>query len=390
MTQLVCEIDEIHEDSSGLIRRVALLLGSIIQNMESERYRSGNASPQSMACFYDFLEHSWECYSLPKFGSLTFEQMIQHEPIDPQQRSETHSGLLEFACDSGFTYFVQHHIELNHGIPQTDGQPLLFYAVCKNGLEHRSYLHGELSSSDRRVRHNRLEPVELLLQHGADPNEIFQGSTPWISALNTVDSLASRFPSSQEVWDNRFECFLLALDAAGHMLRYGAQPDLTSDRFVGGEDSMNSSRAHSSWRSDHISTRIFQDLLQKHCCSTKSIANCSCARAKAVRPKLVELAELVEQKKFEMLLGQRIHLGWPREPKFKLVSIPYYLLVGPTVLLTIALLSVLEWHSKRSRAENHGRRISAAGGDEVNHEDADDGVNKAGAEDAELDDFRRR
>lgn len=67
-------------------------------------------------------------------------------------------------------------------------------------------------------------------------------------------------------------------------------------------------------------------------------------------PKLGELVELVKLKKLEKLQGSHLHLGWPGKSKSNLISMSYYLWVGPTALLAFALLKALEWYSQWNRA----------------------------------------
>jgi hypothetical protein len=365
MAHLALKIDEIHEDADYLAYTTTRLIFDVIHCIEIAEYRSGIASLQSVARLEDLLEHSWECYPLPKLSSLTFEQMLSRAAkLDPQQSSETHSGLLEYACHAGFTYFLQRHIELNHGIPRTTGGPLLSYAVSKNGQWERALLNKELSWLSPHPKGDRLEPVELLLQHGADPNEIFQEATPWSHALTNIDHYAVISVYHGMLASDKGE-FFLALDDAGHMLRHGADPDLEFEYSVDETDV---------WpRKDlgeirNVSTHIFKDCLeQKICCKSRSLSNCSCAAARRLRPKLIELAKLVDQKKLEKRLGVLVRFGRFGILVADLRSTLLEMLAG--LVQSIPLLAVVlhavriavELYTRDGRTGNRNARLSPSG-----------------------------
>jgi hypothetical protein len=58
-----------------------------------------------------------------------------------------------------------------------------------------------------------------------------------------------------------------------------------------------------------ISTQIFAEILNEDCCKFSTVAECTCEWARSLRPPLLELVELVEEKKLEKRLGPPVHLG---------------------------------------------------------------------------------
>jgi len=148
------------------------LLTHVISSIEVDRHFSGVVPVRSMTCLKILLEKPWDADPSSTLASLkgTWDFPAIGRSI-PHLRAT--SGFLEFATCCGFTYYLQSQIELNHGIPHTNNLPLLFWAIPQlRGIgESISYLF-------RSAKNQWTDRLELLLQHGANPNGTYQGRTP--------------------------------------------------------------------------------------------------------------------------------------------------------------------------------------------------------------------
>jgi hypothetical protein len=257
---------------------------------------------------------------LPTLASLTWSRTL---PATGSKRPalKLRAGFLEYATYKGFASYLQHQIGLNNNIiPATESCPSLFYAVSWNSLAARLSLPFP-SSSDGNVASPKAQitqPLELLLHHGANPNETYEGRTPWGELLRLFRNYL-RDDSSYQRSTFALDILSAALDVARHMLEHGAHLSLgvavvhgtNSDPASGSGPDQDQDRNDDESAEDVVSTRIFKDLLAEKCCTSGGcFMDCSCADARLFRPQFTELAELVERKKMEERLGLLVHLGW--------------------------------------------------------------------------------
>ncbi|ORY15849.1 hypothetical protein BCR34DRAFT_598123 [Clohesyomyces aquaticus] len=127
--------------------------------------------------------------ALKDLSSAQKEEMllpVEHESWcdtlmeDYQRPVPWHDTFLAFSIRHGLVFYVQAKIQANGGaLPNKKGRPLLDYA-------------GRPVPSDRHW-HAAINPdiVKCLLEHGADPNEKFNGFSPWQNALyNPTDDFS--------------------------------------------------------------------------------------------------------------------------------------------------------------------------------------------------------
>jgi len=369
IAHLVMGLHELREYVDRLESDIPNLLSNVMRSIETDRYVSDIVRLQATACLEHLLEKSLPGYPFPNLRSVTWS-LTWRPSGGRRQRLEIRAGLLEFATYQGFTYYVQRQIELNHGIPHTNGRPLLFYALPQ-GIQCSPVSYPENKYNSRT---QRLGACELLLQHGADPNEVYKGRTPWGVLLEDFIGTWHEYALGPlgQTKNHRRDLPYDYLYVARHMLHHGADPDY---------DGLACPR--------YVSTRMIEDLLHEDCCKSTFIGICSCAAARRLRPKLEEIIGLLKQKKLEKQLGPRVHLGLPGHPESKLFSIPYYLWVGPTALLVIAFFKAWEWYSERYGAANSESRALVATCDSVRKSRADR-RRAANAKIAELDEFKQR
>lgn len=241
------------------------LSNSLLLYIEKGMFRSGVLPRYTIECLIRMQEKEWKRF--PDFPCL-------HET-------------LRHTIGGGLTHYLQYQTESLRQLPRTEDRPLLCYALSMRTLHLRAFRDEELDRESIRLGFARVGPLEMLLQHGASPNEVYEEeavggdtygeSTPWTDALylvkNQVDFWYSR---SRE----GLKMFLHALTSAQYMLRYGADPNLG----LGGSG---------------ISTQIFVDILRKECCPSKSLAECSCCWARDLKPRVTELVKLVEERRLE-------------------------------------------------------------------------------------------
>jgi hypothetical protein len=128
--------------------------------------------------------------------------------------------------------------------------------------------------------------VRLLLAEGADPNEVCHGLTPWSIVLHRIcsghdDDFPLRQVDAPDVFTQRKQSFLDKLEVAKLMLDHGADPFYTME-----------TQRYS------ISPKIFADMLERECCGGYALNHCSCAYAREIKPRLTELVDLVEERKY--------------------------------------------------------------------------------------------
>jgi len=132
-----------------------------------------------------------------------------------------------------------------------------------------------------------VDPVKLLLATGADSNECRQGLTPWSVVLQRLCpkldnclSLCRGGPDYAIFWPEKF--LLDTLEVAKLMLQYGADPfySMETEGYT-------------------ISPQIFAELLDRQCCNGYALNDCICAYARALQPRLTDLVELVEERRYQ-------------------------------------------------------------------------------------------
>ena len=144
----------------------------------------------------------------------------------------------------------------------------------------------------------RDDALQMLLQHGADPNEVYEGQIPWGKALPFVDEEAKTWQARSSGMNQHLDDFhwalvdfLYALHTAKQLLRYGADPDFHDAHF-------------------DPSTAFFVSLLNRNCCDKSlKLASCPCGHGNALKSSIVELVELAKEKSLEKRLGPLVHLG---------------------------------------------------------------------------------
>ena len=205
--------------------------------------------------------------------------------------------LLPFTIEHGCIYNLRRETELDGGLPQTHDRPLLFYAVSegRGHITFRVSMFTEMSTSSGFKRDDALQ---MLLQHGADPNEVYEGQTPWGKAFPFVDEEAKTWQARSSGMNQHLDDFhwalvdfLYALHTAKQLLRYGADPDFHDAHF-------------------DPSTAFFVSLLNRNCCDKSlKLASCPCGHGNALKSSIVELVELAKEKSLEKRLGPLVHLG---------------------------------------------------------------------------------
>lgn len=350
MAHLVLALHDNRKDRSGVANTMLDLLSDAVRSIEIDRSTSNSPPHQSMTCLQQLTQKQWQNYPFPTLASLTWSRTL---PATGSGRPalKLRAGFLEYATYKGYASYLQHRIELNHGlIPATDGCPLLFYAVSWNSLAARLSPPSPSSSSvNSPPTAPTLHPQELLLHHNANPNELYEGRTPWGELLRLFRNYL-RDDSSYDRTKFALDVLSAALDVARCMLLHGADPSLGDAEAVvrgvavsnpksgsGSDQAQNRNDDEDS--SDVVSTRIFRDLLKETCCTSGGrFADCSCADARLFRPRFVELAQLVERKKLEKRLGLLARLGWLGVQMARLYSVSYYVWAGLVALLAGLLL----------------------------------------------------
>jgi hypothetical protein len=343
MAHLVVALHDNRKDRSGIANTMLDLLSDAVRSIEIDRFTSSVPSLRSMTSLQHLISKQWETYPFPTLASLTWSRTL---PATGSGRPalKLRAGFLEYATYKGYATYLQHQIILNNNtIPATNGCPLLFYAVSWNSLAAR--LSPPSSSSSSSVNSKSppttptLHPQELLLQHGANPNELYEGRTPWGELLRLFRNYL-RDDASYERTKFALDVLSAALDVARCMLLHGADPSLGDAQTAvvhGGADSNPDEDEDED--ADVVSTHIFRDLLKETCCTSGGcFADCSCADARVFRPQFMELAELVERKKLEERLGLLVHLGWLGVQMAGLYSVSYYVWAGLVALLAGLLL----------------------------------------------------
>jgi hypothetical protein len=317
MAHLVVAIHDHRKDRSGIANAMLDLLSDAVRSIEIDRNTLGSIPLHSMTCLQNLTSKQWQGYPFPTLASLTCSRTL---PATGSKRPalKLRAGFLECATYKSFASYLQHQIELNHGIiPATDGCPLLFYAVSWNSLAARLSppSPGEVQAKSKSpTPAQTIQPLELLLHHGANPNETYEGRTPWGELLRLFRNYL-RDDSSYQRSTFALDVLSAASDVARHMLEHGADPSpgvpvvhgTNSDPAPGSDQDRNNDDDSE----DVVSTRIFKVLLAGKCCTSGGcFMDCSCADARLFRPQFTELAELVERKKMEERLGLLVHLGW--------------------------------------------------------------------------------
>ena len=119
---------------------------------------------------------------------------LPYMSYDEKLHPDWHTDVLCLAVSYGLTLYVCQAIEKEGQILfQRTGRPLLYYAL--DGVHDVPY---------------QVEMVQILLEKGADPNQTFEQSTPWVYSLLNI---------AIYVGNDTWESEILSL-----MLRYGANP----------------------------------------------------------------------------------------------------------------------------------------------------------------------
>lgn len=337
MAHLVVALHDNCKDRSGIANTMLDLLSDAVRSIEIDRSTSGSTPLRSMTCLQNLTSRRWQGYPFPTLSSLTWSRTL---PATGSGRPalKLRAGFLEYATYKGYASYLQHQIALNNNtIPATDGCPLLFYAVSWNSLAARL---SPSPSGDVKfaTTSQTLHPQELLLHHNANPNELYEGRTPWGELLRLFRNYL-RDDSSYDRTKFALDVLSAALDVARCMLLHGADPSLGEEQAV--VNGAEADRNDDDEDTDVVSTRIFDDLLKETCCTSGGrFTHCSCADARLFRPQFVELAELVERKKLEKRLEFFMHLGWVGVQMARLNSVSYYVWAGLVALL-VGLLLVL-------------------------------------------------
>jgi hypothetical protein len=272
----MAEIAVCHQDEAERLTRYPgfnQFMRDIVRLLEEYTCQSGLIPHSAITRLDVFLQKDW------------VPDMTQYRP------------LLPFTIKHGFTYTLKREIELTRGLPQTRGRPLLVHAVSgrRRRATFRALMFIEMGT------HPGLkgdDPFQMLLQHGADPNEVYEGQTPWEHAFSFVNSKAKAWQkqsfrmNQHRDGENWFMLeFLHCLETVKQLIRYGADPDFHHAHFGS-------------------STQFSASLLNGNCCDRSlKLASCSCAYGNALRSSIVELVELVKEKSLEKRLGPLVHLG---------------------------------------------------------------------------------
>jgi hypothetical protein len=249
------------------------LILDILHFLEEDTCQSGIIPHSAITRLDVFLRKDWR------------SDMTQYRP------------LLPLTIMKDCTFSIRREIELNRGLPQTHDRPLLFYAVSKR--RSLATYRAPVFTKMRILSGLKGDgPLQMLLQHGADPNEVYQGQTPWGQAFafvrdkaGTWQDLSSGMNQLRDGEHWALEGFLCTLGAAKELLRYGADPDLHDAHFG-------------------PSTAFFASLLNGNCCDRSlKLASCPCGYGNALRSSIVELVELAKEKSLEKRLGPLLHLG---------------------------------------------------------------------------------
>jgi hypothetical protein len=127
-----------------------------------------------------------------------------HRAADP------HGSFLCLAIQYRLIHYVRHKLNADGTLVQRKvGRPLLDYAVRRTREKQEPLISDAL--------------VGLLLQHGADPNEVFQGCSVWQNALGE----AHQYLSLNTFTHRDQECLGSWISALELLVLYGADPEAT-------------------------------------------------------------------------------------------------------------------------------------------------------------------
>jgi hypothetical protein len=242
----------------------------------------------------------------PQSAITCLERLLATEWEDAiPQKIRLPPAFLPFSIQNGCTYFLRSHIESGTDVASwTQSCPLLCYTLEPTANIDREWWEAQLTEMSTTLGFQRIGPLGMLLQAGADPNEVYEGRTPWGDALRLIETRRnySRWRESQDM-----RRYLYALRSATAMLCRGADPDLHVLYYsVYMKPIANADIGEGP---GDISTQIFAEILNEDCCKFSTVAECTCEWARSLRPPLLELVELVEEKKLEKRLGPPVHLG---------------------------------------------------------------------------------
>ena len=131
MALLVMLVHESHENNDDIGDDAHVLLFSIMFSLDTDIHISSVIPLRSMACLESLFAKSWEGYHLPNVGYLKlFSKSLDSSKNTCLLASKTLVSIAECATlHCSFEFLRKSQIELNQGIPHTNGPPLLFYAV---------------------------------------------------------------------------------------------------------------------------------------------------------------------------------------------------------------------------------------------------------------------
>jgi hypothetical protein len=179
---------------SDFIPHVSLLQSSILFSKLALR---PDIDSYEILCFADIgLRHAYqaefETHRPQVFLLDELDRLIQDTSRlnEPYLNTATYDNFLALAIRNGLYHYVAHKIEYRPDVVRRfPGRPLLAYAV---GDSRRTVDVGEFNLSSKMV--------DLLMQNGADPNQIYGGQSAWdcilrMFASNSFDSADDIIPS---------------------------------------------------------------------------------------------------------------------------------------------------------------------------------------------------
>jgi hypothetical protein len=206
--------------------------------------------------------------------------------LRPRGISRHGSDLLSLTISFGLSFLLKYKMTTRRGVPLKTGTPLLFYPLCTSA-KFRVWIGDSREEYFEEYNEGwRVTPVRLLLAQGADPNERCHGLTPWLVVLHRIcsgrddDFPLHRFGPPKKI-TSPMRSFLDKLEIAKSMLEHGADPFLRKET-----------------PSFTIYPLIFAELLGRECCRGNSLNDCECAHARIIQPQLIELVELVEDRRY--------------------------------------------------------------------------------------------